>query len=141
MVYKEKYLKYKKKYIDLKNQSIIMGGKPVTKSQLEKALTAAQNCIDQLTAMMSNIEKNVSISESQVTNAKLSTHAILSELNMMEEIIKKEKVLSVSQPVYTGVSQKSSSYTSQEQEQEDWWKYGPSDVSPNIGSAYDSQWV
>jgi hypothetical protein len=139
MVYKDKYLKYKKKYIDLKNQSIMMGGKPITKSEVEKALTAAQNCIDELTTMMSNIEKNVSISETQVKNAKLSTHAILSELNIMQEIIKKEQVLSVSQPVYTSVSQKSSSLTSQEQE--DSWKYGPSDRSPAMGSDYDRQWV
>jgi hypothetical protein len=110
------------------------------KSNFETAILAAQNCIDQLSRMLTNIEKNEYINELHVKNAKMYTCNLQTELNKIEIIIKKD----FETIAKTSTSKSSNIYTEtttvQLDEPEDWWKIGPSDKSI-IRDEYSSQFV
>jgi len=113
------------------------GGKPIAKSTIEKALSEAQKCIDNLSTMMANIDENVTVTESQVKTARLATYELLTQLNTMESEIKKD----LQAQVQTAPSAASAaSALSQSEEDEDWWKTGPNDRS-TMRDDYNSQFV
>ena len=112
----------------------IKGGKPITKSNIDAALLAAQNCMAELSTMMSNMQSDVSITESNVITARLAAYELIHQLDIMGSIIKQDMTPVVKTTPHT------SSTASSAPEPDDWWKVGPNDTSI-LRDDYSGQFV